>query len=88
MGKPTRIGRTPGTGGVSDLWKNQDGTPSKRATGAWVQGRGKPQGIGSRWRGWYVGVDGKPRTKDFRIHADAEAWSNAQTRQGGHERLG
>ncbi len=70
--------RTPGTGGVIDLWKNNDGTPSKLATGAWVEGKGKPQGIGNRWRGWYVGDDGKTRTKRFRIEAEAKAWSDTQ----------
>ncbi|GAS88886.1 tyrosine-type recombinase/integrase [Mycolicibacterium brisbanense] len=63
---------------MSDLWKNKDGTPSKRATGPWAEGRGKPQGIGKRWRGWYVGDDGKPRTKDCRTEAEAEAWSNTE----------
>jgi integrase len=72
------IKRTPGTGGVTDLWKNKDGKPTKRATGRWAQGLGKPQGIGSRWRGWYVGDDRKPHTKDFRTEAEAEAWSNAE----------
>ena len=78
-GKPRKpIKRTPGTGGVSDLWKDKDGKPTKRATGRWAQGLGKPQGVGSRWRGWYVGDDGKPRTKDFRTEAEAEAWSNTE----------
>jgi hypothetical protein len=57
------IQRTPGTGGVIDLWKNKDGAPSKLATGRWVQGQGKPQGVGKRWRGWYVGDDGR-RTRE------------------------
>ena len=70
--------RTPGTGGVIDLWKNNDGTPSKLATGAWAKGKGKPQGIGNRWRGWYVGDDGKTRTKRFRIEAEAKAWSDTE----------
>lgn len=73
-----RIKRTPGTGGVIDLWKNSDGTPTKLATGAWAQGKGKPQGIGKRWRGWYVGDDGKQRTRRFRIEADAKAWSDTE----------
>jgi integrase len=73
-----KIVRTPGTGGVTDLWRKQDGTPSKRATGPWAEGQGKPQGIGKRWRGWYVGDDGKPRTQDCRTAAEAELWSNAQ----------
>lgn len=70
--------RTPGTGGVIDLWKNANGSPSRLATGPWAQGHGKPQGVGSRWRGWYVGDDGKPHTKRFRIQADAEQWANAE----------
>ncbi|MDH6198960.1 hypothetical protein M2272_005624 [Mycobacterium frederiksbergense] len=74
----TKGKRTPGTGGETDLWKSKDGKPTKRATGRWAQGQGKPQGIGSRWRGWYVGDDGKPHTKDFRTEAEAEAWFNAE----------
>jgi integrase len=70
--------RTPGTGGVIDLWKNNDGTPSKLATGRWAEGQGKPQGVGKRWRGWYVGDDGKTRTKRFRTEVEAEAWSNTE----------
>ena len=70
--------RTPGTGGVSDLWKIRDGSPSKLATGRWAEGQGKPQGIGQRWRGWYVGDDGKQHTKRFRTEAEAEAWSNTE----------
>lgn len=73
-----RIKRTPGTGGVIDLWKNSDGSPSRLATGRWAQGMGKPQGVGKRWRGWYVGDDGKTRTKRFRTEVEAEAWSNAE----------
>ncbi|GAB3239975.1 tyrosine-type recombinase/integrase [Mycolicibacterium hippocampi] len=72
------IKRTPGTGGVIDLWKTRDGKPTKRATGRWVQGLGKPQGIGSRWRGWYVGDDGKQHTRDCRTEVEAEAWSRDQ----------
>ena len=70
--------RTPGTGGVIDLWRNNDGTPSKLATGRWTEGQGRPQGVGKRWRGWYVGDDGKTRTKRFRTEVEAEGWSNAQ----------
>ena len=70
--------RTPGTGGVIDLWKNNDGTPSKLATGRWAEGHGKPQGVGKRWRGWYVGDDGKTRTKRFRTEAEAVGWANAE----------
>jgi integrase len=70
--------RTPGTGGVIDLWKNNDGTPSKLATGRWAEGQGKPQGVGNRWRGWYVGDDGKQHTKRFRTEVEAEAWANAE----------
>lgn len=66
--------RKPGTGGVIDLWKKADGSPSSLATGRWAEGKGKPQGIGKRWRGWYVGDDGKPRTKRFRTEAEAESW--------------
>ncbi|UXA12388.1 site-specific integrase [Mycobacterium sp. SMC-8] len=66
--------RTPGTGGVVDLWKNRDGSPSKLATKGWAEGKGRPQGVGSRWRGWYVGDDGKMRTQRFRTEVDAEAW--------------
>ncbi|OBJ12096.1 hypothetical protein A5624_11590 [Mycobacterium sp. 1482292.6] len=74
----TPIKRTPGTGGVIDLWKNSDGSPSKLATGPWAEGKGRPQGIGKRWRGWYVGDDGKPHAKRFRIEADAKAWSDME----------
>jgi hypothetical protein len=70
--------RTPGTGGVIDLWRNNDGTPSKLATGRWTEAQGRPQGVGKRWRGWYVGDDGKTRTKRFRTEVEAEGWSNAQ----------
>lgn len=72
------ITRTPGTGGVVDLWKNNDGTPSKLATGRWAEGLGKPQGVGKRWRGWYVGDDGKTHTLRFRTEVEAEAWANAE----------
>ncbi|GAA2534822.1 tyrosine-type recombinase/integrase [Mycolicibacterium diernhoferi] len=75
---PRAIRRTPGTGGVIDLWKDKRGRPTKRATGRWAEGLGKPQGIGSRWRGWYVGDDGKSRTKDFRTEVEAEKWSNTE----------
>jgi hypothetical protein len=70
--------RTPGTGGVIDLWKNRDGTPSKLATGRWAEGRGRPQGVGNRWRGWYVGDDGKQHTQRFRTEAEAEARANKE----------
>jgi len=70
--------RTPGTGGVIDLWKNRDGTPSKLANGRWAEGKGKPQGVGNRWRGWYVGDDGKQHTKRFRTEVEAEAWANTE----------
>jgi integrase len=70
--------RTPGTGGVIDLWKTSDGSPTKLATGRWAEGQGKPQGVGQRWRGWYVGDDGKQHTKRFRTEAEAEAWSNTE----------
>jgi integrase len=77
--KPTKsIKRTPGTGGVIDLWKNSDGTPTKLAEGPWAEGKGKAQGIGKRWRGWYVGDDGKPHTKRFRIEVEAKAWSDTE----------
>jgi hypothetical protein len=72
------IQRTPGTGGVIDLWKNNDGTPSKRATGRWAEGLGKPQGMGKRWRGWYVGDDGKQHTRSFRTEAEAEGWVSTE----------
>jgi hypothetical protein len=61
-----------------DLWRNNDGTPSKLATGRRTEGQGRPQGAGKRWRGWYVGDDGKTRTKRFRTEVEAEGWSNAQ----------
>jgi integrase len=48
------------------------------ATGRWAEGQGKPQGVGQRWRGWYVGDDGKQHTKRFRTEAEAEAWSNTE----------
>jgi len=72
------IVRTPGTGGVIDLWKNTDGTPSKLATGRWAEGKGKPHGVGQRWRGWYVGDDRKQHTKRFRTEVEAEAWANTE----------
>lgn len=72
------IQRTPGTGGVIDLWKNKDGAPSKLATGRWAEGQGKPQGVGKRWRGWYVGDDRKQHTKRFRTEADAEGWVSTE----------
>jgi integrase len=72
------IQRTPGTGGVIDLWKNNDGKPSKLATGRWAEGQGRPQGVGKRWRGWYVGDDGKQHTKRFRTEVEAEAWANKE----------
>lgn len=74
--KPVK--RTPGTGGVIDLWKSNDGTPTKRATAGWAEGKGKPQGVGKRWRGWYVGDDGKQRTKSFRTEVEAKAWSDGE----------
>jgi hypothetical protein len=70
--------RTPGTGGVIDLWKNRDGTPSKPARGRWSEGQGRPQGVGNRWRGWYVGDDGKQHTQRFRTEVEAEAWANKE----------
>ncbi len=78
--KPTKpIKRTPGTGGVIDLWKSSsDGTPTKLATGRWAEGEGRPQGVGNRWRGWYVGDDGKQHTKRFRTEAEAKAWSDTE----------
>jgi integrase len=78
--KPTkRIKRTPGTGGWIDLWKNSsDGTPTKLARGRWAKGEGKPQGVGNRWRGWYVGDDGKQHTKRFRTEAEAKTWSDTE----------
>jgi hypothetical protein len=72
------IKRTPGTGGVIELWKKDDGTPTKLATGPWAEGRGKPQGVGKRWRGWYVGDDGKPHTKRFRTEVEAKGWSDTE----------
>jgi integrase len=78
--KPTKpIKRTPGTGGVIDLWKNSsDGTPTKLATGPWAEGKGRPQGVGNRWRGWYVGDDGKQHTKRFRTEVEAKGWSDTE----------
>jgi hypothetical protein len=34
--------------------------------------------VGKRWRGWYVGDDGKTRTKRFPTEADAQGWANKQ----------
>lgn len=68
------VQRTPGTGGVVDLWRDRHGKPTKLATGRWREGVGKPQGVGQRWRGWYVGDDGKQRTHRFRTEVEAEAW--------------
>jgi integrase len=77
--RPTKpIKRTPGTGGVIDLWKNNDGTPTKLARGPWAEGKGKPQGVGNRWRGWYVGDDGKQHTKRFRTEVEAKGWSDTE----------
>ncbi|WP_310773410.1 tyrosine-type recombinase/integrase [Mycobacterium sp. Z3061] len=77
---PTKsIKRTPGTGGVIDLWKNsKDGNPTKLATGRWAVGEGKPQGVGKRWRGWYVGDDGRQCTRRFRTEVEAKAWSDSE----------
>ena len=76
--------RTPGTGGVIDLWKNRDGSPSKLATKAWAEGKGRPQGIGSRWRGWYVGDDGSAheavRTEGEADQSVADAKSKLHTK--------
>ena len=47
-------------------------------SGPWAEGQGKPQGVGKRWRGWYVGDDGKTRTKRFRTEAEAEGWANTE----------
>jgi hypothetical protein len=61
-------------------WKNRDGTRSKLATGRWAEGQGRPQGVGKRWRGWYVADDGKQHTQRFRIEVEAEArttWSKS-----------
>lgn len=76
--KPQTPARTPGSGGVIDLWKNRDGSPSKLAKGRWAQGLGKPQGIGKRWRAWYVGDDGKQHTKRFRTEVEAESWAGTE----------
>ena len=43
-----------------------------------ADGQGKPQGVGKRWRGWYVGDDGKPLTRRFRTEVEAEAWPNRE----------
>jgi integrase len=75
------VQRTPGTGGVVDLWRNRNGEPTKLATGRWKAGEGRPQGVGQRWRGWYVGDDGKQRTQRFRTEVDAETWVRTQRGQ-------
>ena len=53
-----------------------------------ADGQGKPQGVGKRWRGWYVGDDGKPLTRRFRTEVEAEAWAQQATRQGSHKPMG
>jgi len=58
------------------MWVNADGTPTMLARGPWAEGRGKPQGEGSRWQAWYVGDDGQRRTKKFRIKEDAKGWAD------------
>jgi integrase len=63
---------------VIDLWKTRGGSPSKLATGRWAEGKGKPQGVGKRWRGWYVGDDGKQHTQRFRTEVEAEQWINKE----------
>ena len=55
--------RTPGTGGVIDLWKRKDGTPTKAAE------RGD-----TRWRGWYVNLYGKVETHTSPLRREAQAW--------------
>lgn len=72
------IQRTPGTGGVVDLWRDRHGKPTKLATGRWADGLGRPHGVGQRWRGWYVGGDGKQRTQRFRTEVEAERWVNRE----------
>lgn len=72
------VQRTPGTGGVVDLWRDRHGKPTKLATGRWKAGEGRPQGVGKRWRGWYTGDDGKQRTQRFRTEVEAEAWVQKQ----------
>lgn len=61
-----------------DLWRDRNGKPTKLATGRWSDGLGRPQGVGQRWRGWYVGTDGKQRTKRFRTEQEAERWVNRE----------
>lgn len=34
--------------------------------------------MGNRWRGWYVGDDGKQHTQRFRTEVEAEAWANKE----------
>jgi integrase len=34
--------------------------------------------VGNRWRGWYVGDDGKQHTQRFRTEVEAEAWANKE----------
>ena len=53
-----------------------------------ADGQGKPQGVGKRWRSWYVGDDGKPLTRRFRTEVEAEAWAQQGTRQGSHKHNG
>lgn len=72
------IQRTPATGGVIDLWRDRNGKPTRLATGRWKEGLGRPAGIGQRWRGWYVGTDGKQRTRRFRTELEAERWVNRE----------
>jgi hypothetical protein len=34
--------------------------------------------VGKRWRGWYVGDDGKQHTERFRTESEAEQWANRE----------
>lgn len=68
--------QTPGKHGIADLWHHSDGTPTKLAEPGSTPRR--PRGEGSRWRAWYVDVDGKERTKRFATKEPAEAWINRQ----------
>lgn len=68
---------TPGTGSVTDMWKNKSGGPTARATGGWADGTSKkPQGRGKRWRAYYVKLDGRKKYQSFDNKDEAQAWVN------------
>jgi integrase len=69
--------RSPGRHGIADLWHNADGTPTKLGYPESTPKRAR--GHGSRWRAWYIDVNGQPRTKRFSTKGPAEAWLAKET---------